>query len=158
MGALGYDRQVFDVMALKIGSLIAFGFALLGALSLLDKNYIFSKNPITIIIQLCSAGLMIWARITFGFRSFHAAASTTKGELVTNGPYRWLRHPIYASLIYFFWACVISYPFIETIASVILISGGLFVRMLIEEKFLLAAYEEYAEYSKCAKRIIPFMF
>jgi protein-S-isoprenylcysteine O-methyltransferase Ste14 len=145
-------------MTLKIGSLIALGIAVLGVLFLLDKNYIFSKNPITIIIQLCSVGLMIWARITFGLRSFHATANTTKGELVTNGPYRWLRHPIYAALIYFFWASVISYPFIETIAAVILISGGLFVRMILEEKFLLVAYDEYAAYSKRTKRIIPFLF
>ena len=101
---------------------------------------------------------MIWARITFGLRSFHATANTTKGKLVTNGPYRWLRHPIYASLIYFFGASVISYPFIETIAAVILISGGLITRMLLEEKFLLEAYEEYAEYSTCTRRIIPFIF
>ena len=118
-------------MILKIGSLIALGFAFIGALFLLDKNYIFSKNPIAIIIQLCSAVLMVWARITFGLRSFHAAANTTEGKLVTHGPYRGLRHPIYASLIYFFAACIISYPFIETIAAVIVISGGLFVRMLL---------------------------
>jgi protein-S-isoprenylcysteine O-methyltransferase Ste14 len=145
-------------MTLKIGSLIAFGIALLGILFLFEKNYIFSDNPITIIIQICSAVLMIWARITFGFRSFHATANTTKGELVTNGPYHWFRHPIYAAVIYFFAACIISYPFIETIAAVILISGGLFGRMLLEEKSLFATYKEYAVYSKKTKRIIPFLF
>lgn len=144
-------------MALKIASLIALGIAFIGALFLLEKNYIFSKNPIAIFSQICSAGLMIWARVTFGLRSFHATANTTKGKLVTNGPYRWLRHPIYASLIYFFAACIIPYPFIETIAAVILITGGLFVRMLLEEKFLLAAYEEYPAYFKSVKRIIPFL-
>ena len=145
-------------MKAKIGSLIAYGIAVLGALFLLDRNYILSKNPITIIIQLFSFGLMIWARITFGLRSFHATANATKGKLLTNGPYRWLRHPIYASLIYFSWASVISYPFIETIAAVILISGGLFVRMILEEKFLLVAYDEYAAYSNRTRRIIPFLF
>ena len=145
-------------MILKTGSLIALGFAFIGALFLLEKNYIFSKNPITISIQLCSAVLMVWARITFGLRSFHAAANTTKGKLVTNGPYRWLRHPIYASLIYFFTACIISYPFIETTAAVILIIGGLFVRMFLEEKFLGVNYNCYAAYSKHTKRIIPFLY
>ena len=142
----------------KIGSLIALGVVILGVLFLLENNYIFSKNPITIVIQLCSAGLMIWARITFGLRSFHPIANTTKGELVTNGPYHWFRHPIYASLIYFFLACAISYPFKETVAVVILICSGLFVRMLLEEKFLLETYKEYASYSKRTKRIIPFLF
>ena len=145
-------------MNLRIVSLIAFGIAVIAEVFVWEKNYILSNNPITIIIQLCSIGLMIWARITFGRRSFHAGANSTEGDLVTSGPYRWLRHPIYASIIYFFWASVISYPFIETIIAAIFISGGLFVRMIIEEKFLLVAYKEYTAYSKRTKRIIPFLF
>src|ERR1035438_462954 len=105
-------------MLLKYGSLIALAVAVLGIVFLINKEYIFSSNPIAIGIQVLAGGLMIWSRITFGIRSFHAAANTTEGELVTKGPYSVLRHPIYASLIYFFWACVISYPFIETIAAV----------------------------------------
>lgn len=143
---------------LKIGSLIGFGIAALGLFYLIYNNYILTKNPFVIIVQLCSIAFMIWARITFGLRSFHATANTTKGELVTNGPYRWLRHPIYASIIYFSWASVISYPFIDTIAAVILISGGLFVRMILEEKSLKLTYDNYVEYSKHAKRIIPLVF
>ncbi|MEP7170024.1 MAG: methyltransferase [Bacteroidota bacterium] len=145
-------------MNLKIISFCAFGIAVLGILFLVKKNYILSNNPITIAIQVSSAALMIWARITFGLRSFHATANTTKGELVTNGSYRWWRHPIYAAVIYFSWASVISYPFKETIAAVLVISGGLFVRMVLEEKFLTAAYAGYAAYSERTKRIIPFVF
>lgn len=145
-------------MTFKFGSLIGFGIAILGLLLLLDKNYILSKNPITIFIQLCSIAFMIWARITFGLRSFHVTANTTKGKLVTTGPYRWLRHPIYAAIIYFSLASIIAYPFIETIVGVVLIGVGLFLRMILEEKSLLITYEEYAEYSKRTKRIIPFLF
>lgn len=145
-------------MNLKTGSLFAFGIVVLAILFLLEKHYIFSENPVTIIIQAAAVILMIWARVTFGLRSFHAGANTTKGELVTTGPYHLLRHPIYAALIYFFWASVISYPFIETIAAAIVISIGLFVRMLFEEKSLLLAYDGYEAYAKKTKRIIPFLF
>lgn len=145
-------------MNLKVVSLIAFGVALIGVFYLIDKNYIFSKNPISIIIQTCAVGLMIWARLTFGVRSFNASANVTTGKLVTNGPYHFLRHPIYAALIYFFIASIISFPFVETIAAVGLIIAGLFVRMILEEKSLLVAYDDYAEYSKKTKRIIPFVF
>lgn len=86
---------------------------------ILFKNHsIVSFNPIAIIIQILAFGLMIWARITFGFKSFHASANTSKGKLATSGPYMWLRHPIYAAIIYFFLACIISYPNIETIKAV----------------------------------------
>ena len=143
---------------LKIGSIIALGIALVGVLYLFKEKYIFSTNPITILIQIVSIFIMIWARYTFGFRSFHAAANSTKGKLITTGPYHFLRHPIYASLIYFFWASVISYPFIETTVAVICISAGLFIRMILEEKFLVVAYDDYAAYSKRTKRIIPYLF
>jgi protein-S-isoprenylcysteine O-methyltransferase Ste14 len=145
-------------MNLKIASLAAFGAALAGIFFLIYKHYIFSGNPVAVIMQSCSVVLMIWARITFGLRSFHASANTTKGELVTTGPYRWFRHPIYASLIYFFLACIISFPFMETVGAVALIFAGLFIRMLLEEKFLAAEYEGYAAYCRQTKRIIPFVF
>jgi protein-S-isoprenylcysteine O-methyltransferase Ste14 len=145
-------------MTIKTGSLIGFVIAVLGLLFLIERDYILSENPITISIQLCSIALMIWARITFGRRSFHATANTTKGELVTTGPYRWLRHPIYAAVIYFSFASIIAYPFMDTIVAVILIIVGLFIRMILEEKSLLLTYDNYAEYSKRVKRIIPFVF
>lgn len=145
-------------MNLKIGSFIAFGIALVGLVYLVNENYILSLNPIAIVLQLSSIAFMIWARITFGLRSFHFTANTTKGELVTTGPYRWLRHPIYAAVIYFSLASVISYPYLDTIIAFVLISGGLFVRMLLEEKSLLLTYDNYAEYSKHTKRIIPYIF
>ena len=143
---------------LKIGSIIALGIAVVGVLYLFKEQYIFSTNPITILIQTASISFMVWARYTFGFRSFHATANTTKGKLITTGPYHFLRHPIYAALIYFFWASVISYPFVETIVAVICISAGLFIRMILEEKFLVVAYDEYAAYAIRTKRIIPYLF
>jgi protein-S-isoprenylcysteine O-methyltransferase Ste14 len=144
-------------MKLKILSLIAFGIALAGIFYLIQKRLVFSNNPVAITIQVLSFALMIWARITFGMRSFHASANATKGGLVTNGPYRWFRHPIYAAIIYFFIASIISFPYKETVGAVCLIIAGLFSRMLLEEKSLEATYEDYTEYRKRTKRIIPFI-
>ena len=145
-------------MILKLSSLIAFGVALIGLFFLIYHQYIFSYNPVVIIIQVCSFGLMIWARITFGAISFHATANTTKGKLVTNGPYKYFRHPIYAAVIYFFSASLIAFPSKEVFVAVFLIIAGLFVRLLLEEKSLNETYEGYASYSKRTKRLIPFLF
>src|SRR5690242_4250521 len=117
-------------MSIRTISLMALGVAFVGIIIFIQKDFILSKNPLTIFIQLCSIALMIWARITFGARSFHAGANTTEGELVTTGPYRWLRHPIYAAIIYFFGACVISYHSPMAIGAYLLIIIGLVVRMI----------------------------
>jgi protein-S-isoprenylcysteine O-methyltransferase Ste14 len=145
-------------MLSKIISIISLTLAVLAVLFLYEKKWLLANNPISFVIQIAAVILMIWARITFGIRSFHAAANTTKGKLVTNGPYHFLRHPIYASLIYFFWASVIAYPFLQTVLAVSLITVCLFIRMILEEQFLLTAYDDYKIYSKQTKRIIPFVF
>ena len=142
----------------KIGSLSGYVMAVIGLAFLIFKNYVISENPVIIIIQLLSFCLMVWARITFKSRSFHLTANPTEGGLVTNGPYKWLRHPIYAAIIYFSWACLIAFPETEALIAVIFITSGLFTRMLLEEKELKKTYPEYTEYSKRAKRLIPFIF
>ena len=58
-----------DILS-KITSIIVFVLAVIGLLFLIFKNYIIANNLIGIIVQILAAGLMIWARITFGVRSF----------------------------------------------------------------------------------------
>lgn len=145
-------------MLLKFSSLLAFAISVFGMIFLFKNHSILSYNPIAIIVQTLAFGLMIWARITFGFKSFHASANTSKEKLITNGPYKWLRHPIYAAIIYFFLSCIISYPNIETIIAVTLIVLSTIARMLLEEKSLMENFEHYASYSKQTKRFIPFVF
>ena len=142
----------------KTGSVVFFLLAVIGLVYLVYTRQLLSDKPVGIAVQVLAAFLMIWARITFGSRSFHAVANTTAGGLVTNGPYKWLRHPIYASIIYFVWAGVFSHLSADAIAAALLVSGGLIGRMLIEEIFLRKAYAEYRDYSKRAKRLIPFLF
>ena len=141
----------------RIASLVALGFAVFGMVFLVFKNNLFSLNPFGITVQVLAAVLMLWARITFGKRSFHAGANPTEGGLVTSGPYHFLRHPIYASLTYFVWAGVLSNASTEVIAAAVVVTLALLIRILLEEQFLIAAYPEYQEYSKRAKRLIPFL-
>jgi protein-S-isoprenylcysteine O-methyltransferase Ste14 len=144
-------------MITKAVSLAGYLIAVIGLLILIEKKLIISTNPVAIVIQLSAIGLMVWSRITFGLRSFHPAANTTKGALITHGPYKWLRHPIYASVIYFTWACFIGYPLLTTFFAAVMITSGLFVRMILEERDLKNTYPEYESYSQRTKRIIPFL-
>ena len=143
----------------KTSSIFAVLVVIFAFLFLYFEQLVFADNILGIAIQICAAALMLWARLTFGLRSFHAAANTTNGGLVTNGPYRYFRHPIYAALIYFFVGSLVAFPYIETLAGFALIVIGLSARMYFEEKFLLAEYKnEYIAYQKQTKRIIPFVF
>ena len=89
---------------LKAISVLGLLFMVGGLLGLLAIKDLFSPSPIIIALQAAAVLLMIWARIIFGRRSFHAVANPTGGGLVTNGAYRHIRHPIYASVCLFTWA------------------------------------------------------
>ena len=59
----------------------------LGLLALIVMRRLLSPSWVVIILQTLGTALMIWARVTFGRRSFHLAANPTEGGLVTTGPY-----------------------------------------------------------------------
>ncbi len=91
-------------MSWKTLSLVALVVLSACVLWLYSIHSIFGAGPVTIAIQVVAALLMIWARLTFGIRSFHATANPTAGGLVRSGPYKYIRHPIYAAVLYFVWA------------------------------------------------------
>jgi protein-S-isoprenylcysteine O-methyltransferase Ste14 len=100
---------------------------------------------------------MIAARLTFGRRSFHAAADPTEGGLVTTGPYAYIRHPIYAAVLYFAWTGALSHLSAASVACAAAITGGAVTRMLLEERMLTQRYPEYAGYSARVARVVPFV-
>lgn len=72
-----------------------------GIVGLYRAGALFSPRPAVIAVQAAAVALFLWARWTFGMRSFHPAANPTEGGIVTSGPYRYLRHPIYAAILLF---------------------------------------------------------
>jgi protein-S-isoprenylcysteine O-methyltransferase Ste14 len=130
---------------------------IVAAAGLVLTHSLLGGGPLSIGLQVVAALLMIWARLTFGLRSFHYAANPTAGGLVTWGPYRYLRHPIYASLLLFFWAGVAANPSWLGAALGALATAMLFLRMIFEETLLRRAYPEYDDYARHTKRVVPFL-
>ena len=124
---------------------------------LMIRHELFGRTWLPIAFQVLAVLLMIAARLTFGRRSFHAAANPTAGGLVTTGPYRFWRHPIYAAVLYFMWAAALDYHSAPAIAAVMLATIGAAVRMYAEETLLVTAYPDYAAYSARTARVIPFV-
>ena len=143
---------------LKTLSTIGFAFAFFGLVALYLHGNLFSPSPIVITFQALSAFLMVWARITFGSRSFHMTANPTSGSLVTNGPYRFMRNPIYTAALVFSWAGIIAHFSVETVLLGILIFVGTMIRILCEEYMLRETYPEYKEYANKTRRLLPFIY
>jgi protein-S-isoprenylcysteine O-methyltransferase Ste14 len=140
---------------LSIAGLVLMMAAVVG---LFYTHALFTVSPIVILVQAAAVALMIWARLTFGRRSFHATAEPTEGGLVTTGPYRFIRNPIYTAASMFCWAGILGNPgALSVVCGLVLLTGAI-LRILPEERMLVRRYPDYLRYAHATKRMIPFVF
>ncbi len=144
-------------MLLKYSSLIGFAVLIGVLIALISLHSLFAVEPVGITVQVLAVLLMVWARATFGVRSLHAAANPTSGGLVTSGPYRFIRHPIYAAILYFLGVGIVSHPSWSTFALGLVAIAATTVRILSEERLIVQRYPEYEEYAARTKRVIPYV-
>jgi protein-S-isoprenylcysteine O-methyltransferase Ste14 len=145
-------------MNLKRISLVATAILVVAVVGLLFRRSLVARGAIPIAFQVAAGALMLWARLTFGARSFHAGANPTGGGLVTTGPYRFVRHPIYTAILLFVWVGVGSNGATLNVLMAIVATAAVAVRIGAEERLVLEVYPEYGEYAMRTKRIIPFIF
>ena len=158
LASLGASCEVIPVSSRRIASLIGFIMMVAAMVLLLTERQLIAESRAGCAAQVAAALLMIWARTTFGRRSFHPAANPTEGELVTDGPYRFLRHPIYAAILLFVFAALIDRRSLITVAAFAITLAGALLRILAEERLLRARYPEYAGYAQRTKRLAPFIY
>ncbi|MBZ5553794.1 MAG: isoprenylcysteine carboxylmethyltransferase family protein [Acidobacteriia bacterium] len=143
---------------LRTLSILGLAIMVLALAGLISTHSLFSASPAMMAVQACALVLLIWARLTFGIRSFHASAGPTKGGLVTTGPYAFIRHPIYTSVSLFGWAGILAHWSLLSIFFGLLLLAGALVRMLCEERLVAERYPEYWQYMARTKRMVPFLF
>jgi protein-S-isoprenylcysteine O-methyltransferase Ste14 len=109
-------------------------------------------------LQVVAFLLLLWARVTFGRRSFHVVANPTEGGLVTGGPYRYIRHPIYAAICLFTGAGVAAHGSWSSGLWGALILGSAVMRIYCEEQLVAARYPDYVQYKARTGRMIPYVY
>jgi len=111
-------------------------------------------------VVLCIAGFAfcIWARFTLG-RNWSGVVTLKRGhELISDGPYALVRHPIYTGLLTMFVATVIVLGHVAGIIAMPFVFVSLWIKLRDEEKLMLKQFSnEYAAYQQRVKRIIPFI-
>jgi protein-S-isoprenylcysteine O-methyltransferase len=114
-------------------------------------------NVLALVFLLGGMAWRAWAIITLG-RFFTTNVAVRSGhKVIRQGPYRWMRHPSYTGgLITFFGLGLAFANWLSLAFLMILIVIAYLYRMDIEEKTLIAALgDEYLEYSRHTKRLIP---
>lgn len=131
--------------------------------------YDLSRNKTTNIVYLEMVGISL---IIIAIIINQAAISKLKNlfdritvksdrQLITNGIYRLVRHPIYLSyLLLFSGCCTLLHGSLFTFILMCLVCGvWLNNRIAIEEEMLIARFgEQYKEYQRKTRKIIPFIY
>lgn len=111
-----------------------------------------------LILTVSGMSILIWGRHTLGKNWSQTVSAKTDHELVTSGPYRWIRHPMYTGGIV---ACLgsaiaVGGPFV----FLLLLLTPLFLwRVGAEDKLMEEQFPaEYPEYKSRTKALIPFVW
>jgi protein-S-isoprenylcysteine O-methyltransferase Ste14 len=101
--------------------------------------------------------LAIWARIQLGRNWGMPMTQKAEPELVTSGPYRWVRHPIYTGILAGLLGTALATNLIGLIIVAVL-GGYFYYSASVEEQNLIATFPTaYPAYRSSTKMLIPFV-
>jgi protein-S-isoprenylcysteine O-methyltransferase Ste14 len=121
-----------------------------------------SVSPIagSVGVALCGLGIAIaiWARAYLG-KNWGMPMSLREGhELVTTGPYAFVRHPIYAGIL----LAVVGTTLVRGLPSIVLLAvifAYLVYAANVEERNMIGQFpNEYPAYVGRTKMLVPFLF
>jgi protein-S-isoprenylcysteine O-methyltransferase Ste14 len=107
-------------------------------------------------IAIAGSALFIWTMHHIGRNITDTVVTREKHELVTSGPYHWVRHPFYVA------AALIFLGYGVGAANWFILAGGalaatlLVMRLRIEEQKLIDRFgDAYRDYMKRTRRFVP---
>jgi len=111
---------------------------------------------------LCAAGIAVaaWARHRLGTNWSGIVALKQDHTLVRNGPYRYVRHPIYSGIILAAAGTFLAVlPTLQGVISLLFILVGFRLKSRLEERVLSREFpEEYPRYCSEVKALVPFVY
>jgi len=110
-------------------------------------------------LELSGILLVVWAIFTMRITKVNVFPEVrTTSRLVTNGPYRWIRHPMYTAGLMILLALVCeSFSYWRGFWWVLL-AADLVAKLRYEEKLLGEVFDDYEAYRLRTWRLVPWIF
>jgi protein-S-isoprenylcysteine O-methyltransferase Ste14 len=109
------------------------------------------------VVFVSGIAVAIWARVHLGRNWGMPMTQKAEPELVTSGPYRFVRHPIYSGLILALVGTALATNLLGLIIAAVL-GGYFYYSASVEEKNLVATFPtDYPAYQAQTKMLIPFV-
>lgn len=112
-----------------------------------------------LLLAIGGCGCAFWARHSLG-RNWSGRVAIKEGhELVTSGPYRWVRHPIYAGALLTVVGSALALGKAGGLISVAIMVAIFVHKIRLEEKVLEGHFgSKYADYRRTARALIPLIW
>ena len=139
---------------MKAALIVAAQFALIGLLIWPFTQAHFMLPPIIVALPALVFG--IWTLTHNRPGNFNIRPSLREGaQLVMDGPYALVRHPMYVCVLWCGVAAVVLYATALKLILLVLLYVVLTVKAAMEEALLLAAFPDYADYMNKVGRFFP---
>ena len=110
-------------------------------------------------LEFMGIALGVWALLTMSLRSLNVFPDVKpRSVLITHGPYRVIRHPMYTALLLVTLALVLDRWSLDRLGIWLLLLVDLIVKLSYEETLLARYFEDYQEYQRRTTRLVPFLF
>lgn len=107
----------------------------------------------------CAVALGLWTLVHNRPGNFNIRPEPkASGQLVTGGPYRYVRNPMYTAVLLFAAAEVLAYADLWKILCWLALALVLLAKAILEERGLREQHAGYAGYAKRVRRFIPGLF
>lgn len=141
-------------------------FAFEGLLALFLLNLpVWFRNPFSApqvlswLLFIMSVYYASTAFILFRLYGRHGRNFENTTQLVTSGLYRYVRHPMYGSLLFMAWGMFLKSISWQGLVIALITSIALFITAKVEEREMLKKFgEEYSTYRNKTKMFIPFIY
>jgi len=100
----------------------------------------------------------VWARVHLG-QYWSARVSLKIGhKLITSGPYKFVRNPIYSGILLGFIGTAFAFDEVRVWVAIAVVLVSFWLKIGAEEKLLLEEFgEEYPAYKRKVKSLIPYV-
>jgi protein-S-isoprenylcysteine O-methyltransferase Ste14 len=105
----------------------------------------------------CGIALAVWARLHLGRNWGMPMSQRAEPDLVTSGPYRFVRHPIYSGLLLAMLGTALVNNLIGLIVVAVLIAYFYYCGIVEERNLAVTFPKAYPEYRSRTKMLIPFL-
>ena len=113
-----------------------------------------------LIIFLIGYIFMVWGPLHLGKQYSLLVTIQKEHKLVTDGPYKYIRHPRYSGIIFWVFGVALVFLSIPALVLAVLMSFLMLIRIPKEEKMLHQEFgKEWEEFcKKTTKKIIPWVY